>query len=182
MTERPADAERSAAEGQVDGLVDPSLVGAVPAELGRHRRHRFPARGHVVKVLYDDGERAAVGQAASLAGLRPSSYVAAAALLMAQQVLEPPSPAGEAGEGLAGNTAEGQGRVVGSVREGRELLVELMQARLALRRFGVNVNQAAAVLNSGGDAPVWLERAVAGGDRAVARVDAAAAAVARRLG
>ena len=108
----------------MDGLVDASLVGAVPAELGRHRRHRFPARGHVVKVLYDDGERAAVGQAASLAGLRPRSYVAAAALMMAQQVLEPPSPAGEAGEGLAGNTAEGQGRVVWSVREGRELLVE----------------------------------------------------------
>jgi hypothetical protein len=45
----------------------------------------------------------------------------------------------------------------------------------------VNVNQAAAVLNRGGDAPVWLQQAVAGGDRAVARVDDAAAAVARRL-
>ena len=65
--------------------------------------------------------------------------------------------------------------------QNRELLAELVQARLALRRYGVNDNQAAAVLNSGGAASVWLEQAVAGGDRAVARVDTAAAALARRL-
>jgi hypothetical protein len=67
------------------------------------------------------------------------------------------------------------------VGEGRELLAELIQARLALRRYGVNVNQAARVLNSCGQAPGWLEEAVAGGDRAVARMDAAAALLARRL-
>lgn len=44
--------------------------------LGRHRRHQSPARDHVVKVLYAPAERAAVEQAAGLAALRPSSYVA----------------------------------------------------------------------------------------------------------
>ncbi len=37
------------------------------------------------------------------------------------------------------------------------------------------------MLNSGGKVPVWLQQAVAGGDRAVARIDQAAAALARRL-
>ena len=96
---------------------------------------------------------------------------------MAQQVQEPTEP-GEGG-GAGGPRVR---RVSLSSPEDRELLAELIQARLALRRYGTNVNQAAAVLNGGGQVPVWLEQAVAGGDRAVARVDRAAAAVARRLG
>jgi len=164
-------------EQDAEPVVTPEAVAAVAA--GRHRRHRFPARGHVVKVLYGEEERAAVEVAAELAGLRPSGYVAAAALVMAQQVQEPTGP----GEG-GGAGGPARRRVPGSLSspEDRELLAELIQARLALRRYGTNVNQAAAVLNSGGQVPVWLEQAVAGGDRAVARVDAAAAAVARRLG
>jgi len=126
-------------------------------------------------VLYGEEERAAVEVAAELAGLRTSGYVAVAVLVMAQQVQEPTEP-GEGG-GAGGPRVR---RVSLSSPEDRELLAELIQARLALRRFGVNVNQAAAVLNSGGQVPVWLEQAVAGGDRAVARVDRAA--VARRLG
>ena len=142
--------------------------------LGRHRRHQSPARDHVVKVLYAPAERAAVEQAAGLAGLRPSSYVAWAAVAMAEQVL------GQASRGPGGGSA-GAAERVRSVGGDRELLAELIQARLALRRYGVNVNQAAAVLNSGGQVPVWLEQAVAGGERAVARVDAAATALIRRL-
>jgi uncharacterized protein (DUF1778 family) len=154
----------------------PRLEVEAAVKLGRHRAHRFPARGHVVKVLYSVEERDIVERAAEVAGLRPSSYVAAAALRMAQGVLQPREGAGQDG------ATEAQLVVVAwSDREDRELLAELIQARLALRRYGVNVNQAAAVLNSGGTAPVWLEQAIAGGDRAVARVDAAAAALARRL-
>jgi len=41
--------------------------------------------------------------------------------------------------------------------------------------------RAARVLNAGGAAPEWLDAAVEASDRAVARVDAAAAAVARRV-
>lgn len=161
--------EQPAAEG-VDG---PETVGGVVA-LGRHRRHMFPARSHAVKVLYGEQERATVEVAAELADLRLSSYVAAAALLMAQRVVED-------GEGREqADRAPGRPAVV-SAREDRELLAELIRARLAVRRYGVNVNQAAAMLNRGGDVPVWLEQAIAGGNRAVARVDDAAAAVARRL-
>ena len=42
----------------------------------RHRRHQSPARDQAVEVLYAPAERAVVEQAAGLAGLRPSSYVA----------------------------------------------------------------------------------------------------------
>ena len=71
--------------------------------------------------------------------------------------------------------------VAWSAGQNRQLLEELIQARLALRRYGVNVNQAVAALNSGGQAPVWLAQAVAGSDRAVARVDEATVAPTRRL-
>ena len=141
--------------------------------LGRHRRHQSPARDHVVKVLYAPAERAAVEQAAGLAGLRPSSYVAWAAVTMAEQVLCQPSGPVDGSDGASER--------VRSVSGDRELLAELIQARLALRRYGVLVNQAVAALHSGAPVPGWLELAVAGADRAVARVDAAAAAVARRL-
>jgi hypothetical protein len=56
-----------------------------------------------------------------------------------------------------------------------------MQARAAVNRYGVNVNQAVAALHSLGRAPLWLDQAVAGARRAVERVDEAAALVARRL-
>ena len=149
------------------------------ARHGRHRQHQSPARGNALKVLYDDAEMAAVRQAAALSGLRPSSYVAAAALGMAEQVI---------GDGAVSSTAQpvagkvsrpGPGRLTPA--QDRELLAELIQARLAVRRFGVNVNQIAAALNSGASAPVWMERAIAGGERAVARVDEAAALLTRRL-
>ena len=139
---------------------------------GRHRRHRFPARAHVVKVLYDDEERGTVAQAAELAGLRPSSFVAAAALRMAQRQLAPPS---------ADSSAPAAGEAGWLPAEDRDVLTELIQARLELRRYGTNVNQAVAALNSGQYSALQLAAAARAADRAVARVDAAAAAVARRL-
>ncbi len=147
----------------------------VPAASGRHRQHRFPARGHALKVLYGDDEFAAVRQAAALSGLRPSSYVAAAALAMAQQV----AVDGSAASAVPGRFGQAQAALTPA--QDRELLAELMRSRVAVRRFGTNVNQAVAALNSGQASPVWLERAVAGCERAVARLDEAAAAVARRL-
>ncbi len=149
-----------------------------PAALaGRHRRHRFPGREHAVKARYDSQELAVVQQAAGAAGMRMGGYVASAALRMAQQLLERDSTA------TAGIAPAGRGRPAAVTdREDQVILAELIQAPLALRRYGVNLNQAALVLNSGGQAPVWLlQQAVAGGDRAVARVDQAPAALARRL-
>jgi hypothetical protein len=128
-------------------------------------------------VLYAPAERAAVEQAAGLAGLRPSSYVAWAAVTMAEQVLCQPSGPVDGSDGEVAGASER----VRSVSGDRELLAELIQARLALRRYGVLVNQAVAALHSGAAVPGWLEQAVAGADRALGRVDAAAAAVARRL-
>ena len=49
-----------------------------------------------------------------------------------------------------------------------------MAARAQVRRFGGNVNQAVAALNSTGEAPDWLSQAVELTARAVGRVDAAA--------
>lgn len=145
-----------------------------PKVLGRHRRHQFPARTHLVKVMYAPDERQAVEQAAEVRGLRTSSYVGVAALELAHSLLE--------GRSVDDAESGGGGRGRRWVKEDRQLLTELIQARLALRRFGVNLNQAVAAINSGAPVPVWLEQVVSGGGRAVARVDEAAAAVARRFG
>lgn len=145
------------------------------ATAGRHRRHRSPAREHAMKVLYGDDELAAVRQAAALSGLRPSSYVAAAALAMARQVaLDGPDT-------TSGPGSPGRASAALTPPQDRELLAELMRSRVAVRRFGTNVNQAVAALHSGQEPPLWLEQAVAGCERAVARLDEAAAAVVRRL-
>ena len=115
--------------------------------VARHRRHRFPARTASVRARYDEGEMAVVAAAAARAGLTPSGYVAATALAVAAGS-RPPDASGD-----------------------RELLAELLQARLAVRRYAVNVNQGIAALHTGVGAPVWLQRAAAGCDRAVDRLD-----------
>lgn len=151
--------------------VEDEVAGQRPkvANDGRHRPHRSPARGHAMKVLYGDDEWALVVRAAQMLGLRPSSYVASAALSAAEQAVHPPQ-------------ADGNGRRRSTAPAAdRELLLELMQARAAVNRYGVNVNQAVAALHSAGHAPLWLEQAVAGARRAVERVDEATSLVARRL-
>ena len=151
------------------------VTGDVPAPAtGRHRQHRRPARQRAMKVLYGDDEWSVVAQAAGYAGLRPSSFVANAALAAADQVVHHEALS-EQGRGRRGCA------VSATPTADRELLGELIQARLALRRFAVNVNQAVAALNSGADAPVWLPRAAAGAARAVARVDEVTAQVSRQL-
>ena len=124
----------------------------------RHRRHRFPARDRVVKVRYDDRELAVLAAAADRAGLTVAGFLAGAGLSVAGQG-PPPSQAAD-----------------------RELLAELVQLRLVIRRYAVNVNQAVAALHSTGESPVWLWRAVAGADRAVVSADAATRRVAGRRG
>jgi hypothetical protein len=136
----------------VDGV-----AGASPSVV-RHRKHRFPARDRVVKVRYDDHELAVLAGAADRAGLTVAGFLAGAGLSVAGQG-PPPSQAAD-----------------------RELLAELLQLRLAIRRYAVNVNQAVAALHSTGDVPVWLSRAVAGADRAVRSADAATRRVAGRPG
>jgi uncharacterized protein (DUF1778 family) len=150
---------------------------ASSAAPGRHRHHRFPARPHALKVLYGDDEHATIRRAAQIAGLRPSSYVAAAALAVAEQVVSVEASTAAEPVDIPGRRL----RTTLTPHQDRELLAELIQSRSALRRDAVNVNQVAAVLNSGGTAPVWLEQAVAGANRALAAVDAAAQKLFRRL-
>jgi pyruvate/2-oxoglutarate dehydrogenase complex dihydrolipoamide acyltransferase (E2) component len=95
----------------------------VPA---RYRVRRASARSRVVKVVYGEDELEAVSRAAARAGLRPSSYVAAAALASAQGAASPSANS-----------------------ESRELLAELMHSRVLVRQYGTNLNQIAAALNSG---------------------------------
>jgi hypothetical protein len=123
----------------------------------RDRTRRFPGRRNALKVLYDDLEVASVRAAAQLAGLTPTGFVAAAGLTWAGPGLPPASSSD------------------------RALLAELLQGRTALRRYGVNLNQAVAALNSGGGAPVWLLQAVSGCARASERIDEATVVLTRRL-
>ncbi len=126
----------------------------------RHRRHQQPSRPRRVLLRLSDSEHAALSAAAAEHGLTPTGFAAEAALAMAR------------GEAMAADVAgEDEGL--------RHALVELMTARTQLRRYGVNVNQAVAQLHATGEVPSWLEAATAGADRAVGRVDAAAAHLAR---
>ena len=88
----------------------------------------------------------------------------------------------ELAAGRAGLTPTGYvGAVALAASQSREALTELTAARAQVRRFGGNVNQAVAALNSTGETPQWLAQAVEltspGGVR---RVDAAAEALMRR--
>ena len=153
----------------MDGLHDTAgqmsaerLLVGVPAgaERGafiRDRAHRFPGRRNALKVLYDDVEVASVRAAAQLAGLTPTGYVAAAGLTLSGAGVTPATSAD------------------------RALLAELLQGRTALGRYGVNLNQAVAALNSGAGAPVWLLQAVSGCARASERMDRATVVLSRRL-
>jgi len=154
--------QAAVADGVVDGADCAAEVSGSERDVAasaRYRVRRAPARPRAVKVLYGEDELATVARAAARAGLRPSSYVAAAALARAQGA-EPPT----------------------THSESRELLTELMRTRAALRQYGTNLNQIAAALNSGVTEPsVWLAAAVAGADRATARIDEAATQLHRRL-
>jgi hypothetical protein len=132
---------------------------ARPAAVGRYRVHRKSARTRAVKVRYADDELSVVRQAAARAGLRPSSFVAAAALASAT--------GGQAPAGAA---------------QDREVLSELLLMRLAVRQYGTNINQIVAALDSQGrETPVWLSTAIAGAERTLARIDEAAGLLTRRL-
>ncbi len=122
----------------------------------RHREHRFPGRRQPVSVRFAEEEFAVIALAAGRAGLTPTGYVGAVALAAARGTV-PPVPSAS-----------------------RQALSELVAARAAVRRFGGNVNQAVAALNSTGEAPEWLGQAVELTARAVARVDAAAELLMRR--
>jgi len=149
--------DETAGQLRAERPVDGEPAGAERAGFVRDRAHRFPGRRNALKVLYDDVEVASVRAAAQLAGLTPSGYVAAAGLTLSGA------------------------RVAPATLTDRALLAELLQGRTALGRYGVNLNQAVAALNSGAGAPVWLLQAVSGCARASERMDRATVVLSRRL-
>ena len=90
---------------------------------------------------------------------------------------------GAASAASAPSTARAQGAASPtSDSQFRELLTELMRTRAAVRQYGTHLNQVAAAMNSGvTEPPVWLAAAVAGAERATARIDEAASLLSRRL-
>jgi hypothetical protein len=127
------------------------------AAVGRKRRYRHGPRARGVYVRYDEEEFAVLAAAAARAGLATTAYVGEASLAAARGS-DPPATS-----------------VLYQLGE------EMMAARRQVRRYGNNVNQAIAALHSTGQAPDWLAVAARRCDEAVARLDAAVAALVRRL-
>jgi hypothetical protein len=75
--------QRSLELAQVDAADE------IVIRVGRHRRHRFPARTESVRARYDRDELAVVAAAAARAGMTASGYVAATALAVASSSRPP---------------------------------------------------------------------------------------------
>jgi hypothetical protein len=110
-----------------------------------------------VLVRFDEAEYAAIAAAGNRADLSPTAYVGVAALAGATGTEPPGSPV-------------------------REALVELNQARTAAVRIGVACNKLAAKALAGAEvSAAELAAAAEAASRSVARVEAVAALVHRRL-
>ena len=116
---------------------------------GANRKHQRPGRSVRLTLRYSAAEFADIRSAATAAGVTATSYAADAAIAAAR---------GHAGGGGATD---------------RQLVLELLATRAQLRRYGNNLNQAARILNAGGDPLEWLSNAVTLTDRVVQRVDRA---------
>ncbi len=163
MVDDPSSQARAAGRAEPGGPTGfqdaQAAIAGTAGSPARYRVRRAAARPRAVKVLYGEDELETVARAAARAGLRPSSYVAAAALASARGAETPTSHS-----------------------QSRELLTELMQTRAAVRQYGTNLNQIAAAMNSGvTEPPIWLVAAVAGAEWATARIDEAASVLAGRL-
>jgi len=133
-----------------DAPIDDDTIGDVLPVGPRRRVSEMQAK----LVSHTDDEYLTVAQAAHAAGPTTTGYVADAALTAATS-REPPGDA-----------------------PWRSALLELMDTRNQIRRIGTNINQATRILNTTGESPVWLERAVAMTERSLTKVDDATEAVA----
>ncbi|MCT9934957.1 hypothetical protein N5079_32595 [Planotetraspora sp. A-T 1434] len=131
-------------------------AGAKTVRQRRRERQAVP-RPYVVKFVLTAEEYADFRRAAQRLGLAHGAYAAEAALAAARMV-NPPTP-----DPL------------------REALIELMHASGQVRRIGVNLNQAVAVLNATGADPGNLLPYAAACLRAVQRLDGIAEAVRKAI-
>lgn len=126
-----------------------------PARVVRKRRRGVGVRSRKVLAAFSDAEFMAVEAAARQSGLTVTGFVASRALAHARGEVSPlPSSVVEA-------------------------MRDLMEARTLLRRYGTLLNQSVAKLNATGVADAGLAAAVERCDAATARVDGAAAHLAR---
>ena len=152
-TRRPG----AVAAAQDAGSSQEAPPAAAPPHSNRKRIHRAARRRRSVLVRFDEAEYAAIAAAGNRADLSPTAYVGVAALAGATGTEPPGSPV-------------------------REALVELNQARTAAVRIGVAVNKLAAKALAGAEvSAAELAAAAEAASRSVARVEAAAALVHRRL-
>lgn len=122
-------------------------VGPVGAVV--RRRRQAVARPRSVLAKFSEAEFAVLGVAAAQAGLTPTGYVAARAVAVARGEVQPlPSDLGEA-------------------------VLALVEARTALVRYGVVLNQVVAAVHSSGVVDRSLVEAVARCDEAAVSVRAA---------
>jgi hypothetical protein len=151
------------------------------ARTGRYRPHEFPARPCRIAPSFTAEEYEAIAKAAARVGLTPTGFCAQSAIAAAS----PPPP-------HTGPAATGDGAHAGGNRSGpagrderREALAsaqaELAETRIAVVRIGTNLNQAVRILNTTGEAPVWLRHVAEICARALRGVDEAASRVHRLL-
>ncbi len=145
---------------------DEQSVDRSRAERGGDRRHQFPGRTKQVFVRLSPTEYDHIAAAAARVDLTPTGYVAETALAAAT--------------GTA--PSSGQMDTSGATRaELARLQRELFAVRTAVTRVGTNLNQAVATLHSIGHPTDRLRSAVVRCDEVLQAVDAAVAAIDRRL-
>jgi hypothetical protein len=133
-----------------------------PTLLGRHRTHRFPGRPCRLELRFTPDELTRINEAAQTVGLTPTGFCAEAAVAATK---------GEQQQGSSRQDRQGLA----------ELQRQLFDAVTAVNRVGTNLNQAAAQLNTTGEAPPWLDRAVQLCQRTIAHIDDVCANVDRAL-
>jgi uncharacterized protein (DUF1778 family) len=106
-------------------------------------------------LRYSAAEVALIRAAATAAGVTATSYAADAAITAAR------------------------GRVDDAHPADRGAVLELLATRAQLRRYGNNLNQAARILNAGGDPPEWLADAIRLANGVVNHIDSAVDCIAR---
>jgi hypothetical protein len=124
------------------------------------RDRRTPRRSHRINPSFSPAEYADIVAAAHREGLTPTGFCARAALAVARGA---PAPERARFEALAA------------------LQAELFDARTAVVRTGVNLNQAVAALNTTGSPPPWLVRATQHCERSLQGLDDVVDAIHRRL-
>lgn len=127
--------------------------GLVATAGARRRQRQVERRPHRLTPRFSEQELAAVSEAAALAGLTPTGYVAKVAVDVATARVKPVPTA-----------------VVDAIGE-------LLAARYQVQKFSALVNQAVAKWHSTGEVPAQLLAAVGLVGRVLPRLEEAAAAV-----